>query len=95
MKTYVILVRFSPEAFRDPKDLKKTMELLFARIRSDCPEVVWKDSYSTLGRYDVIDIVESDYPEQVEKAAMLIRAYGHATTETLPAKPFRELLANL
>ena len=95
MKTYIILVRFSSEAFRDPKDLKKTAELLFAKIKSECPEVVWKGSYSTLGHYDVIDIVESDYPEQVEKVAMLIRGYGSATTETLPAKPFRELLENL
>lgn len=95
METYVILVRFSPEAFRDPKDFKKMMDVLFAKIRSDCPEVVWKGSYSTLGRYDVIDIVESDNPEQIEKTAMLIRAYGHATTETLPAKPFKDLLANM
>ena len=95
MKTYVILVRFSPEAFRDPKDLKKTMEVLFTKIKSDCPGVVWKGSYSTLGRFDVVDIVESDDLEQVEKVAMLIRAYGHATTETLPARPFREFLANL
>ena len=95
MKEYVILVRFSPEAFRDPKDLKKTMDVLFTKIKSDCPKVVWKGSYSTLGRYDVVDIVESDDPEQVEKVAMLIRAYGHATTETLPAKPFKEFLANL
>ncbi|MFC1860766.1 GYD domain-containing protein [Chloroflexota bacterium] len=95
MKEYIILVRFSPEAFRDPKDLKKTIEVLFAKVKSECPGLVWKGSYSTLGRYDVVDIVEADDQEQVEKLAMLIRAYGHATTETLPAKPFREFLANL
>ncbi|MFC1915011.1 GYD domain-containing protein [Chloroflexota bacterium] len=95
MKEYVILVRFSPEAFREPKDLKKTMDVLSAKIKGDCPKVVWKGSYGTLGRYDVVDIVESDDQEQVEKAAMLIRACFHATTETLPAKPLKEFLANL
>jgi uncharacterized protein with GYD domain len=43
----------------------------------------------------VIDIVESDDVKQVEKAAMLIRAYGRSTTETLPATPWAEFLAML
>ena len=48
-----------------------------------------------MGRFDVVDIVESDDPMQIEKAAMIIRAYGHATTETLSATPWREFLAAL
>src|SRR5262249_53546077 len=35
-----------------------------------------------LGRFDVMDIVESDDLKQIEKAAMLIRAYGRSKTET-------------
>ena len=42
-----------------------------------------------------IDIVESDDPEQVEKAAMIIRAYGHSTTETMVATPWKEFLKML
>ena len=95
MATYVILSRISPEAFRDPKDFKQLAEAVSAKIRSDCPEVVWKDSYATLGRFDVVDIVESDNPKEVEEAAMIIRAYGHSTTETLAATPWKEFLANL
>ena len=33
--------------------------------------------------------------KQVEKAAMIIRAYGHSTTETLIAMPWDEFLAML
>jgi len=33
--------------------------------------------------------------KEVEKAAMLIRAYGHASTETLVATPWKEFLADL
>ena len=95
MATYVILSRISPEAFRDPKDFKKLADVVSAKIKSDCPGVVWKDSYVTLGRFDTVDIVESSDPKQVEKAAMIIRAYGHSTTETLPATPWKEFLANL
>jgi hypothetical protein len=43
----------------------------------------------------VLDIVESDDVKQVEKAAMLIRAYGRSTTETLLATPWTEFLALL
>jgi uncharacterized protein with GYD domain len=95
MKTYVILSRFSPEAFRDPKDFKKIAAKVSEKIKSECPGVVWKDSYATLGRFDVADIVTSDNPEQVKRAAMIIRAYGHSTTETLLATPWKEFLESL
>lgn len=95
MATYVILSRISPEAFSDPKEFKKLAARVSDKIKSDCPKVVWKSSYSTLGRFDVIDVVESDDPGQVERAAMIIRAYGHATTETLMATPWKEFLARL
>ncbi len=95
MATYIILSRLSPEAFSDPKDLKQLADTVAAKIKSECPGVVWKDSFATLGRFDVVDIVESDDPKQVEKAAMIIRAYGHSTTETLSATPWKEFLAML
>jgi uncharacterized protein with GYD domain len=95
MPTYVILSRFSPEAFRDPKDFKELAAAVAAKIKSECPGVTWRDSFATLGRFDVVDIVESEDLKQVEKAAMIIRAYGHSTTETLQATPWKDFLAAL
>jgi uncharacterized protein with GYD domain len=95
MATYVILSRFSPDAFRDPKEFKKLAETVSNRIKTDCRELEWKHSFATLGRFDVIDIVEADDPKQIEKAAMIIRAYGHSTTEILMGTPWREFLARL
>ena len=95
MATYIILSRVSPEAFRDSKEFKQAADAVSAKIKSDCPGVIWKDSYATMGRFDFVDIVEADDPKQVGKAAMIIRAYGHSTTETLPATPWKEFLANL
>jgi len=95
MATYIILSRVSPGAFADPKDFKQAAATVAAKIKSDCPGVIWKDSFATMGRFDVVDIVESDDPKQVGKAAMIIHAYGHSTTETLPATPWKEFLANL
>ncbi len=92
MAAYVILSRFSPEAFADPKDFKKLAAAVSEKIKSECPRIAWKNSFAVLGRFDVVDIVESDDPKQVEKAAMIIRAYGHSTTETLFATPWKEFL---
>ena len=95
MATYIILSRFSPNAFKDPREFNGLAEKVSTKIREQCPGVVWKSSFATLGRFDVVDIVETDDPKQLEKAAMLIRAYGHSTTETLPATPWKEFLATL
>jgi len=95
MATYVILSRFSPEAFRDPKDFKQLAARVAEQIKSECPGVNWKESYATLGRFDVVDIVESNDLKQVEKAAMIIRAYGHSSTETLVGTPWQEFLETL
>jgi len=95
MDTYVILSKLSAEAFRDPKDFPKLAEQVSAKIREQCPKVVWKDSYATMGRFDVVDIVEAPSRAEVEKAVMIIRAYGHATTETMPATPWKEFVEAL
>jgi len=95
MATYVILSRIAPGAFSDPKEFRKIAETVSEKIKSQCPGVVWKDSYSTLGNFDVVDIVECSDAQQVQRAAMIIRSYGHATTETLPATPWRQFLENL
>jgi uncharacterized protein with GYD domain len=92
MATYIIISRISPEAFSDPFEFKKIAENVAAKIKSQCHGVIWKQSYSTFGRFDVVDIVESEDPNQIAKAAMIIRAYGHSTTETLTAIPWQEFL---
>ena len=95
MPTYVILSRISPDAFRDPKDFKKLADTVSSKIAKECKGIVWRQSFATLGRFDVVDVVEASDPKQVEKAAMIIRAYGHSTTETLPATPWKQFLDNL
>jgi uncharacterized protein with GYD domain len=95
MPTYVILSKISPDAFQDPKEFRKLASDVSARIRKQCPGVTWKQSFATLGRFDVVDIVESRDPEQVARAALLIRGYGHASTETLPATEWKDFLEEL
>lgn len=95
MSTYIILSRVSPQALEDPVEFKQLAEKVSAKIKSDCPGVVWKESYSTLGRFDMVDIVEADDPELVARAVMILRTSGHETTETMIATPWKEFLASL
>ena len=95
MPTYIILSRFSPEAFRDPKEFRKLADAVTTKIKTECPGIHWKNSFATTGRFDVVDIVEAQDPKEIAKAAMIIRAYGHSTTETLVATPWKEFLSTL
>ncbi len=95
MATYIILTRISPEAFKDPTEFKALAANVSEKIKSDCQEVKWKQSFAVMGRFDIVDIVESEDPKSVERAAMIIRAFGHSTTETMFATPWKEFLEML
>lgn len=92
MATYIILSRISPLAFQDPREFKDLAGIVSSKVKEECPGVQWKESFATTGRFDVVDVVESDDLGQVEKASMIIRAYGKASTETMVATPWKEFL---
>jgi uncharacterized protein with GYD domain len=95
MGTYIILSELAPEAMKDPAEFRHLADTVAEKIRTQCPNVQWKASYALMGRFDVMDIVEADSPADVEKAAIIIRCYGHATTETMPATPWADFLRSL
>lgn len=95
MGTYIILSRISPNAFSDPADFKKLASTVSDKIKSECPNVTWKESFVTLGRFDVVDVIESDDMEQVGRAALIIRAFGKSETETLVARDWKDFLNSL
>ena len=88
MPMFAILSTLSAEAFRDPKEFPKLATTVASRIKNECPGVNWHSSYALMGQYDVLDLVEADDPEEVARAAMIIRAYGHATTQIMQAVPW-------
>ena len=95
MGTWIILSTLSPRAFDDPKEFKQIAKEVAERLRTECPGVVWKASYSTIGRFDAVDIVEAEDAREVARAAMIIRAHGHASTETLEAIPWQEFIESI
>ena len=44
MATYIILSKISPQAFSDPYEFKKIAERVATKIKSECPDVEWKQS---------------------------------------------------
>ena len=92
MATYIILSRLSPEAMKDPSDIKDLAKKVNREIKKKCPGIVWKESYAVKGSYDVVDIVESDDEAEVDRASMIIRSTGNSWTETLTTTPWHEFL---
>lgn len=95
MATYVLLTRLSPDAIKEPSTFEELGRQVIAKLEQDCPDVKWLASYSVPGPYDYLDIFEAPDNEAATRVAVVIRSFGHATTETWPATPwerFREIV---
>ena len=92
MATYVILSTMETDTLNSPGDFTKRASEVNEKIKQECPNVSWVDSYCLMGPYDVLDIVESSKPEEVQKAAMIIRVYGHAKTHTFAATKWDDFI---
>ena len=95
MQTYVILTKFAPGAFTAAAAFKEAATRLAEKLKRECPGVHWKTSFATLGRYDVVDVVEAEEPADVHRAAVLINTEAQASTETMLATPWSEYLSKL
>ncbi|MBI3031230.1 MAG: GYD domain-containing protein [Candidatus Rokubacteria bacterium] len=96
MATFVVLTRLTPATVESPADLRKLERAVNDRIRKECPEVKWVANYAILGPYDYLDIFDAPDETAAAKVVMIIRSFGHATTETwtaLPWERFERLIA--
>ncbi len=88
MATYVMLTRLSPEAVARPERVVDLNQQVVDRIKKDCPAVKWLANYAVLGPTDYLDVFEAPDPETATKVALIVRSFGHATTETWIATPW-------
>ena len=95
MARFIILSQIQPQAFNEPRVFRDIAAKVKEAIKQQCPGVKWLDSYATSGQFDVVDLVEADGIEQVEKAALIIRGLGHAMTQTMVATPWDRFLQSL
>lgn len=82
MATYVMLTRLSPDALAKPESVVELNRRVESRIKKECPGVKWLANYSVLGPCDYLDIFEAPNGDVATKVALLVRSFGHATTET-------------
>jgi uncharacterized protein with GYD domain len=92
MGTYVMLTRLSPEALTRPGAVDELNRQVEDRIRRECPDVKWLANYAVLGPCDYLDVFEAPDAEAATKVALLVRSFGHATTETWVATPWERFL---
>lgn len=92
MATYVMLTKLAPEALTRPGAVADLNKQVGDRIKRDCPGVKWLANYAVLGPCDYLDIFEAPDAETATKVALLVRSFGHATTETWVATPWERYL---
>ncbi len=88
MATYIMLTRLSPDAVSAPRFVERLEHRVTEGIRKNCPQAKWIGSYSVLGPYDYVDIFEAPDADTATRVALLVRSFGHATTETWVATPW-------
>ena len=92
MSTFIMLTRLSHEGIKSPRMLETLGVTVSQRIKSECPDVEWVDSYAVLGPADYLDIFTAPNLETAMKVSTIVRTFGHATTEVWGATPWKEFL---
>ena len=95
MPTYVLLSRIEPDVSGDANAFRRIAEMVRETIRTECPEVIWKESFVTFGRFDVLDIFEAPNEVEAQKVVMIIRRHARTQTETMQAMRWQDFLDNL
>jgi len=85
---YIMLTKLSPEALTRPGAVADLEKRVAERLEQECPGVKWLADYAVLGPYDYLDIFDAPDAETATKVALLVRSFGHATTETWVATPW-------
>lgn len=96
MAAYVTLVRYTPTGIQNVKESPSRLERARQIVSSMGAAI--KDVYLTMGRYDMVVLVEAPDDATAAKALLAIGSMGAVTTETLRAFPeseYREIIAAL
>ena len=96
MPTYIVLGNFTDQGIRAVKDSPKRLEA----VKAMCQQagVTLKETYYTLGQYDLVAISELPDDETAAKAALTASSQGNVKTETLRAfteSEFLKMVASL
>jgi uncharacterized protein with GYD domain len=83
MPTYISLLRWTQQGVANVKDSPKRLDAGREAFKKLGVEI--KDTYLTMGRYDLVCVIEGDSDEAVAKALLSLGSQGNVQTETLKA----------
>jgi uncharacterized protein with GYD domain len=92
MATYAMLTRLSPDAVTKPETIAELGRKVTEKLNAECPEARWIASYAVLGPCDYLDLFEAPDNEAASKVSVVVRSFGHATTEIWPLTPWERFL---
>ncbi|HEY3041448.1 MAG TPA: GYD domain-containing protein [Pyrinomonadaceae bacterium] len=96
MPTYISLLRWTQQGIASVKDSPKRLDAGREAFRKLGVEI--KDTYLTMGRYDLVCVLEGASDEAVAKALLSLGSQGNIQTETLKAwteAEYREIIGSL
>ena len=96
MNTYVALVNWTQKGIQEFRDSPARVEKAKAAIVAGGGEM--KSFYLTMGRYDMVAVIESPDDATYAKVMLVLGSKGGIRTETLKAFPedeYRDLVADI
>lgn len=88
MPTYISLLRWTQQGVANVKDSPKRLDAGREAFKKLGVQI--KDTYLTMGRYDLVCVIEGPDDESVAKALLFLGSQGNIQTETLKAWPENE-----
>jgi uncharacterized protein with GYD domain len=86
MATYIVLGKFTQQGIKTVKDSPSRYEA----FKSAAKDVTFKSIHYTVGRYDIVAVVEGS-DQAVTTALLKLGAAGNVTTETMRAWSVEEM----
>ena len=88
MPHYIILFNFTEQGIRDVKDTINRAEAFKSAIEKAGGKFI--SEYYTLGKYDIVTIVEAPNDETILPVILATGSLGHVRSETLKAFSMNE-----
>ncbi len=96
MPTYISLVKWTDQGIRNVKDSPQRLNA--AKKATEAAGGKWLGFYLTMGRYDIVAILELPSDEAAAAFVLSLGRLGNVRTETLKAFPedqYRGIIANV
>ena len=93
MPFFVRLVNFTEQGSRQTKDLAKLLGHAREVIEANGARIV--QAYATLGRYDLVTVIEAPDENTMAKVSALIASQGNFRAESLPAIPIQDFIQSV